>query len=226
MTGSIFGRLRDFWNDGVQLVIHPGAATFASVAQRADLPLAVAGSAAGGFVAGVLFDVFVLEVVAVVLALASTISGLRMESVDPALVAAMVGVALGWLVTMPFISIFNSVVNLFILAGCLYGSAYVMGARGSFLSLTYTLGALFTVASVVSAIMLVIPVAGWVAAMVFGVYLSVPLTNCLRAVFGISAGRASLIWLAPMAAYLLLLLVMALPALVASWAAAPNPGFL
>lgn len=226
MAPSMLGRLRDFWSDGVLLIRHPGTSTFLTVAAKADLPLAAAGSAAGGFVSGLLFNVFVLELAVLILALASNVEGFHIESADPILLAALIGVALGWLITMPFIAMLNSVVNLFILAGCLFVSAQLLGVRGSFAGLTYSLGALLTVASVVSAGLLVIPVAGWVAAAVFSIYLFAPLTNCLRAIFGIGAGKATLIWLAPLAAFLLLLLLLALPALVASVVSPPDPGFL
>lgn len=226
MDASMLGRLRDFWSDGVLLIRHPGTSTFLTVAAKADLPLAVAGSAAGGFVSGLLFNVFAVELAVLILALARNVKGLRIESADPTLLAALVGVAIGWLITMPFLAMLNSVFNLFILGGCLFASGYLLGVRGSFAGLTYSLGALITVASVVSAGLLVIPVVGWVAVTVFSIYLLAPLTNCLRAIFGIGAGKATLIWLAPLAAYLLLLLLLALPLLVASVVSPPEPGFL
>lgn len=217
--------VRTFWDDGVFLIRHPGTASFVQVAERASLPTVAAGSAVGGFVGGLLFDLLLIEIAAIALVVAGMF-GFRAEAIDPTALIIIVMSGSFLLVIAPLGGLINGVFNVFVMSGFLYGSAYVLGGRGSFTVLTYLLGALFTAATVISTAMMLVPVAGWIAAAVFSFYLTVPLTNCLSAVYRFTTGRAVLVWLGPLLLYLLLVLLAALPMLAIGLLTPPEAGML
>ncbi|NIO44678.1 MAG: hypothetical protein GTN36_03955 [Candidatus Aenigmarchaeota archaeon] len=101
-----------------------------------------------------------------------------------------------------------AVIGWLILSGILYIFAMLFGGKGSYTTQSYLYAIYYAPLSIISSILVLIPIAGWILSfvlMIYGLYL---LTMALKEVHNYTTGRALLTWLVPVGIVVLILFVL------------------
>ncbi len=187
MQSSYQNVLQDIWETWLRLTTQPSLATFEQEKVRTSIERGIISMVIAGLIAGV----------------AAAIQGIVLYSIFRSIYAqgpfgGMVSGGVGSLaniITQPI----SAVIGLFIGSGILWLIAYVLQARGDYMTQTYLIAMYESPLYAASAVVGIIPCIGTLISFVIGLYSLYPLTLALRATHNIPTGKAVLIWAIPLA---------------------------
>lgn len=202
MESNYQSTLQDIWQTWLRLTQHPGLPSFEAEKGRASVEKAIISMAIAGLVAGVAAAIQGLI-------LYTLLAPLYSQGPFGALGRGGEGFgALANIITMPI----GAIIGLFIGSGILWVIAYVLQARGDFMTQTYLISMFESPLYIISAVLGIIPCIGALAGLAISIYALYPLTNALRATHNIPTNKAVLIWAIPLAILIVLGLCIAIVA--------------